>query len=143
MEAYAPLLVRTRVPQPSLQRYAVIQIFDKLRSTPSILNSISDFEREAITQCLQSSSLAVVDQSVRELCRLVKDSKLDPSFALLELQSSLEGCPPRFVNVFVKGIGFLVRFGFCTRRFGSQNFVDAPENHPFIKVILCILLLLK
>ncbi|XP_021714908.1 protein RST1-like isoform X2 [Chenopodium quinoa] len=137
MEAYAPLLVRTRVPQPSLQRYAVIQIFEKLRSTPSIVNPNSDPEREAITQCLQSSSLAVVDQSVRELCRLVKDSKLDHSFALLELQSALEGCPPRFVNVFVKGIGFLVRFGFRTRGFVSENFVHAPENHPFVKVLTC------
>uniref|UniRef100_A0A803MT51 DUF3730 domain-containing protein n=1 Tax=Chenopodium quinoa TaxID=63459 RepID=A0A803MT51_CHEQI len=135
MEAYTPLLVRTKVPQPSLQRYAVIQIFEKLRSTPSILNPNSDPEREAITQCLQSSSLAVVDQSVHELCRLVKESKLDHSFALLELQSALEGCPPRFVNVFVKGIGFLVRFGFRSKRFISENFVHAPEDHPFVKVL--------
>jgi len=122
------------VPQPSLQRFAVIQIFEKLGSAPPHLNPDSDPGRGAITQCLSSSSSAVVDQSVRELCRLVKRSKIDISSALLELQSSLEECNPRLVDVFVKGIGFLVRFGFHCGHFDGRGFVDAPENHPFVKV---------
>ncbi|KAJ8452165.1 hypothetical protein Cgig2_016746 [Carnegiea gigantea] len=135
MEAYSGLLERTRVPQPSFQRFAVIQIFEKLRSNPPHLNPDSDPGREAITQCLNSSSPAVVDQAVHELCRLVKRSKINISSALLELQSALEECNPRLVDVFVKGIGFLVRFGFHSGHFDGRGFVDAPENHPFVKVL--------
>ncbi|KAF5961960.1 hypothetical protein HYC85_003169 [Camellia sinensis] len=92
-------------------------------------------EDEAITQCLHSSSPSVVDQSVRELCRLVKDSKFDLSRGYLELQSSLEGCDSRFVNVFVKGLGFLVRHGFQNN---SSSFrFNSSETHPFVKVLSC------
>ncbi|CAM8925251.1 unnamed protein product [Rhodiola kirilowii] len=127
MDSYAPLLERTRVPQPSLQRLAVISIFSKLRSSPS------DFE--AISSCLLSTSPAVVDQSVRELCRLVSESKLEISRGLLELQSAFEGSDSQFVNVFVKGIGFMVRLGF------KENLDEwrecSPETHPFIKILSC------
>ncbi|XP_057515701.1 protein RST1 isoform X2 [Amaranthus tricolor] len=140
MDKYTSLLVRIRVPQPSLQRFAVIQIFDKLRSSLSIVNSNSELdypEREAITQCLHSISIDVVEQSVRELCRLVKDHKIDFSYAMIEFQSALEGCPPRFVTIFVKAIGFLVRFGFQNHSFDSESFSDSPENHHFVKVLSC------
>ncbi|CAM8928334.1 unnamed protein product [Rhodiola kirilowii] len=127
MDSYAPLLERTRVPQPSLQRLAVISIFSKLRSSPS------DFE--AISSCLLSTSPAVVDQSVRELCRLVSESRLEIGRGLLELQSAFEGSDSRFVNVFVKGIGFMVRLGF------KENLDEwrecSPETHPFIKILSC------
>ncbi|XP_057481675.1 protein RST1 isoform X1 [Actinidia eriantha] len=135
MDSYASLLERTRAPQLSLQRFAVISIFGKLRSAPPHLDSDSDAGREAIAQCLHSASADVVDQSVRELCRLVKDSKFDLSRALLELQSGLEGCDSRFVNVFVKGLGFLVRYGFQKNR--SSFRFSSPENHPFVKVLSC------
>ncbi|KAK3032084.1 hypothetical protein RJ639_036298 [Escallonia herrerae] len=135
MDSYVPLLERTRVPQPSLQKLAVISIFDKLRSSPPHLNSESDSGRDAVTQCLRSTSAAVVDQSVREICRLVNDSKLDLHRGLLELQAALEGSGPRFVDVFVKGLGFLVRLGFqnhsSTFRFSSSL------SHPFVKILSC------
>ncbi|CAM8922813.1 unnamed protein product [Rhodiola kirilowii] len=127
MDSYAPLLERTRVPQPSLQRLAVISIFSKLRSSPS------DFE--AISSCLLSTSPAVVDQS--------DAGALSPRFGietrdrrgLLELQSAFEGSDSRFVNVFVKGIGFMVRLGF------KENLDEwrecSPETHPFIKILSC------
>ncbi|KAI8028996.1 Protein RST1 [Camellia lanceoleosa] len=135
MDSYSPLLERTRAPQLSLQRFAVISIFEKLRSAPPLLDSSSNPGREAITQCLHSSSPSVVDQSVRELCRLVKDSKFDLSRGFLELQSSLEGCDSRFVNVFVKGLGFLVRHGFQNN---SSSFrFNSSETHPFVKVLSC------
>ncbi|XP_048128123.1 protein RST1 [Rhodamnia argentea] len=133
MESYAPLLEKLRLPQPSLQRLAVISIFSKLRSAPNRLDSDSEPGREAITQCLLSASSAVVDQSVRELCRLVADLKMDLSRGLLELQSALEGSEPRFVGLFVKGIGLLVRLGF-QRSDGSWRFAST-EAHPFIKVL--------
>lgn len=132
MDSYTPLLERTRVPQPSLQSYAVISIFEKLRSAPPHLDPDSDPGRDAITQCLRSTSPAIVDQSVRELCRLVKDSKLDVSRGLLELQSALEGSDTRFVNVFVKGLGFLVRLGF--QNSPSSFRFHSSEVHPFVKV---------
>lgn len=72
---------------------------------------------------------------MRELCRLVSDSKLKITEALLELQSALEGSDSRFVNLFVKGIGFLVRLGF------KENLKEwrecSPETHPFIKIVSC------
>ncbi|XP_028772347.1 protein RST1 isoform X3 [Neltuma alba] len=134
MESFAPLLEKTRVPQPSLQKYAVISVFSKLRSAPKYLDLQSEPGRDAIAQCLNSSSPAIVDQSIRELCRLVTDSVVGISRGLLELQSALEGTDPKFVSVFVKGLGFLVRLGFqknnATWRFNST------ETHPFVKVLL-------
>ena len=73
-----------------------------------------------------------MDQSVRELCSLVTDSKIDISRGFLELQSALEGSAPKFVDLFVKGLGFLVRLGF-QRSNGKQSFITA-ETHPFGKV---------
>lgn len=132
MDAYTPLLERTRVPQPSLQRLAVISIFEKLRSAPSYIGSDSDPGTNAMAQCLHSISPAVVDQAVRELCRLVAASKLELSRGLLELQSAIEGSNLRFVNIFVKAIGFLVHFGF--QKNVSLFGVESPESHPFVKV---------
>ncbi|XP_056169713.1 protein RST1 isoform X2 [Syzygium oleosum] len=134
MESYAPLLEKLRLPQPSLQRLAVISVFSKLRSAPSRLDSDSGPGREAVTQCLCSASSAVVDQSVRELCRLVADSRMDLPRGLLELQSALEGSEPRFVGLFVRGIGLLVRLGF--RRSGGSWRFASTEAHPFVKVLL-------
>lgn len=134
MDSYAPLLERLRVPQPSMQRLAVISIFEKLATAPSYLNADSNPGRDAISKCLHSNSPAVVDQSVRELCRFVKDSKMDVSRALLELQSSLEGTNSRFVDVFVKGIGFVVRFGFENH---STFCMDSADTHPFVNVLSC------
>ncbi|CAK9161769.1 unnamed protein product [Ilex paraguariensis] len=135
MEPYSSLLEKIRVPQPSLQKFAVISIFEKLRSAPTHLDPDSDPGREAITQCLHSTSPAVVDQSVREFCLLVKDSKLDLPRGLLELQSALEGSNSRFVDVFVKGLGFLVRLGF--QRNSSSFRFHSSETHPFVKILSC------
>uniref|UniRef100_A0A7N0TGW4 DUF3730 domain-containing protein n=1 Tax=Kalanchoe fedtschenkoi TaxID=63787 RepID=A0A7N0TGW4_KALFE len=131
MDSYAPLLERTRVPQPSLQRLAVISIFSKLRSS----SFDSEAGRDAISQCLSSTSPAVVDQSVRELCRLVSESKMDVARGLLELQSALEGADSLFVNVFVKGVGFLIRLGFKENCEAWRE--CSPETHPFIKILSC------
>ncbi|XP_031286525.1 protein RST1-like isoform X1 [Pistacia vera] len=133
MDSYTPLLEKTRVPQPSLQKFAVISIFSKLRSTPTHLGPESEPGRDAIFHCLHSSSPAVVDQSVREFCRLVTDSKLDLSLGLVELQPALEGSDPKFVPLFVKALGFVVRVGF-ERYNGSWKF-GSTENHPFVKVL--------
>ncbi|GAV70241.1 DUF3730 domain-containing protein [Cephalotus follicularis] len=131
MDSYTPLLEKTRVPQPALQKFAVISIFSKLRSDPTHLDSVSG--RDAISQCLHSSSPAVVDQSVRELCRLVSDSLLDLSIGFLELQSAIEGSDPNLVKVFVKGIGFLVRVGF-QRSNGVWRF-SSTEYHPLVMIL--------
>ncbi|KAG6793475.1 hypothetical protein POTOM_002684 [Populus tomentosa] len=133
MDSYTPLLQKTRVPQPSLQKFAVISIFSKLRSAPSYLDPDSEPGREAISQCLRSASPSVVDQSVRELCRLLLDSRLDLSRTLLELQSALEGSDPKFVGLFVKALGFVVRVGF-QRNHGSWRF-PSIENHPFVMIL--------
>ncbi|KAL3526395.1 hypothetical protein ACH5RR_011051 [Cinchona calisaya] len=133
MDAYAPLLERTRVPQPSLQKFAVISIFEKLRNAPPHLDPDSDPGRDAITFCLHSTSASVVDQSVRELCRLVKDSKMDIARGLLELQSALEAADSRFANLFVKALGFLVQLGF--QRNSSSFRFQSSENHPFVKIL--------
>ncbi|KAM3286727.1 protein RST1 isoform X1 [Capsicum chacoense] len=133
MDSYSQLLEKIRIPQPSLQKFAVISIFEKLRSAPPYLNPDSAPGTDAITQCLHSTSASVLDQSVRELCRLVRDSKLDLSRGLMELQSALEESDSRFVSLFVKGIGFLVRFGFQKN---ELRFI-ASETHPFVKVLSC------
>ncbi|CAN1347184.1 Protein RST1 [Linum perenne] len=135
MDAYAPLLEKTKVPQPSLQKFAVVSIFSKLRTAPNHLDADSEPGREAISNCLQSRSPAVVDQAVRELCRLVCDSKLDLSRGMIELQSALEGTENKFVALFVKGLMFLVRLGF-DRSHGSWRFTSS-ENHPLVKILLC------
>ncbi|EOA23150.1 hypothetical protein CARUB_v10016560mg [Capsella rubella] len=133
MASYAPLLEKTRVPQPSIQRFAVISVFSKLRSAPERLGSESEAGREAISFCLTSDSVTVVDQSVRELCRLVSDSVLDLSRGLLELQSALEGCDTKLVSLFVKGLGFLIRIGY-EQRDGNWEF-SSTENHPFVRIL--------
>lgn len=132
MDSYSPLLEKARVPQPSLQKFAVVSIFSKLRTSPAHLGPDSEPGRDVITQCLNFSSPAVVDQTVREFCRLVADSKFDLSLGLLELQSALEGSDPKFVTLFVKALGYLVRLGF--ERFNGSWKFGATENHPFIKV---------
>ncbi|KAJ1389506.1 hypothetical protein SESBI_38241 [Sesbania bispinosa] len=135
MESYGPLLEKTRVPQPGLQKLAVISIFSKLRSAPKYLDPESEPGRHAISQCLTSSSPNVVDQSVRHLCRLVTDSVISISRGLLELQSALEGSDPKLVPVFVKGLGFLVRFGFQKNN-ASWRF-PSIHTHPFVMVLSC------
>ncbi|XP_022750551.1 protein RST1 isoform X3 [Durio zibethinus] len=133
MDSYTSLLEKTRVAQPSFQKFAVISIFSKLRTAPVHLGPDSIPGTQAISQCLQSSSPAVVDQSVRELCRLVLDFKLDLSRALVDLQSALEGSDPKFASIFVKSLGFLVRIGF-ERSNGSWK-PESHEDHPFIKIL--------
>ncbi|XWS44143.1 hypothetical protein CRYUN_Cryun15aG0019200 [Craigia yunnanensis] len=133
MDSYTSLLEKTRVPQPSLQKFAVISIFSKLRTAPVHLGPDSEPGTQAISQCLQSSSPAVVDQSVRELCRLVLDSNLDQYRGLLELQSALEGSDPKFASLFVKSLGFLIRIVF-ERSNGSWK-PESHEDHPFIKIL--------
>ncbi|XP_027358768.1 protein RST1 [Abrus precatorius] len=135
MESYAPLLEKTRVPQPGLQKLAVDSIFSKLRSAPKHLDPESEPGRHAISHCLNSSSPHVVDQSVRNVCRLVTDSVISVSRALLELQSALEGSDPKLVTVFVKGLGFLVRYSFRSNN-ASSDFTSTL-THPFVKVLLC------
>ncbi|KAL0344028.1 UNVERIFIED_CONTAM: protein RST1 [Sesamum angustifolium] len=129
--SYAPLLEKIRIPQPSLQKLAVISIFDKFRSAQP-----SNHGQDAVSRCLRSASPAVVDQSTRELCRLVKDSKLDISTALLELQSALEDSPsPQFTGVFIKAIGLLTRLGFEEKPHSFR--FNSSENHPFVKILSC------
>ncbi|MCL7043378.1 hypothetical protein MKW94_013584 [Papaver nudicaule] len=130
MEVYTSLLERTRVLQPSIQRFAVISIFEKLRSSNS--NTDSDSGKIIISQCLNSNSSHVVDQSVRELCRNVKLGFMNPSLGLLELQSVLEGCDSRFVDLFVKGIGFIINF-----QFQKLGFSLDYQEHPFVKLVCC------
>ncbi|KAF3786721.1 RST1 protein [Nymphaea thermarum] len=134
MNAYAPFLDRLRSGEPSMQRHAVAALFEKLRSAPPHLGLSSDAGKEAIGRCLLSTSASVADQAVRELCLLVKNGRMDPHLAFQELLAALEGCPPRFVSVFVKGIGFLCRLAF---RSGPWWRDDSPETHPFIKVLSC------
>lgn len=135
MDSYTSLLERTRVPQPSLQKFAVISIFEKLRSAPTNLGPDSDPGRHAITYCLNSTSPAVVDQAVRELCRIVKDSKMDISGGLLELQCALEACDYRFVTLFVKALGFLINIGF--QKNPSLFQFQSTDTHPYVKILSC------
>lgn len=132
MDPYTSLLSKTLTPQPPLQKLSVISIFSHLRSSSNHLNHQSESGKRAISQCLTSSSATVVDESVRQLCRLVTDGVVDVNFGLLELCSALQGCDSKFVNVFVKGLGFLVRFGF-EKRNGDWKFPEVI-NHPFVMV---------
>ncbi|KAL6552953.1 hypothetical protein OROGR_006795 [Orobanche gracilis] len=131
MESYFHLLEKTRIPQSSLQKLAVISIFEKFRSTPP-----SDAGRDAVGRCLRSASPAVADQATRELCRLVRDARLDVSTGLFELQSALEeSSNPQFTTVYIKAIGFLTRLGFQENP-DSFRFYSF-ENHPFVKILCC------
>ncbi|GJR02144.1 armadillo-like helical domain-containing protein, partial [Tanacetum coccineum] len=133
METFQPLLNRTKLPQPSLQKQAVISIFTNLRSlTRPELDS--DPVTTTITQCLTSNSPAVIDQTVREICLLVKESKLDVNRALLELQSGLEGCEARFVSLFVKALAFVVQLGFRSQDVAVRAWFESSEAHPFVKL---------
>ncbi|KAL5725459.1 hypothetical protein ACHQM5_008601 [Ranunculus cassubicifolius] len=136
MDSYSLLLERTQIPQPSsLQKLSVISIFQKLKSSPPHLSPDSQPGRNAITQLLYSNSPHIIDQSVREICNLVSDQVISLNRGLLELQSALEGCDSSLINVFVKGIGFLVRLGF------QRNYYDDDDvngvNHPFVRVLVC------
>ncbi|RDX62949.1 Protein RST1, partial [Mucuna pruriens] len=133
MESYGPLLEKTRVPQPGLQKLAVDSIFSKLRSAPKYLDPESEPGRHAISHCLTSPSSHVVDHSVRHVCRLATDSVISVSRASLELQSALEGSDPKLVPVFVKGLGFLVRHAFHNNNASSHS----THTHPFVRVLLC------
>ncbi|KAK8993627.1 hypothetical protein V6N11_007854 [Hibiscus sabdariffa] len=135
MDSYTSLLEKTRLPQPSLQKFAVISIFSELRTAPLHLGPDPEPGSHAISQCLLSSFSAVVDQSVRELCRLVLDSNFDLSRVLLELQSALEGSGPKFVPLFVKSLGFLVCIGF--QRSNRSWKPESHEDHPFVKILSC------
>ncbi|KAJ1684988.1 hypothetical protein LUZ63_016378 [Rhynchospora breviuscula] len=126
-----------RLPDPSLQRQSISSLFNKLRLSSSSISPLPD----SISLSLNSASLAASDQATRELCRLVSASLVTPSDALLELQSALDGCTsgPRLglAPVFVKGIGFVVRFLFKTDSSWGRSGFDPVELHPFVKVLLC------
>ena len=87
-----------------------------------------------ITQCLISDSPLVIDQSIREISLLVKESKLDFNRGLLELQSGLEGCEARFVSLFVKALGFVVQLAFRSQDAAVKARFESSEAHPFVKV---------
>ncbi|XP_020572456.1 protein RST1 isoform X2 [Phalaenopsis equestris] len=134
---YAALLEKTRLPQPCFQRFAVVSLFRLIGSTPGDISLDSPACLDAISQCLRSPSAAVVDQAVREFCRLVAaGDRIPTSVALIELQSALEGCEPRFAPVLVKGIGFLCRLAFRMDFSWGRRF-NRVELHPFVKVISC------
>ncbi|KAJ4765519.1 Protein RST1 [Rhynchospora pubera] len=128
-----------RLPDPSLQRQSISSLFNKLRLSPSSSSPLPD----SISLSLNSTSLAAADQATRELCRLVSASLVTPSDALLELQSALDGCSSGagarlgLAPVFVKGIGFVVRFLFKTDSSWGRSGFDPVELHPFVKVLLC------
>ncbi|KAG2383824.1 Protein RST1 Protein RESURRECTION 1 [Vigna angularis] len=136
MESYGPLLEKTRVPQPGLQKLAVESIFSKLRSAPKHLDPESEPGRRAIFLCLSSPSPHVVDHSVRHLCRLAADSVVTVALASLELQAALEGSDPKLVPVFVKGLGFLARHDFRSNA-SSHYAYSSSHTHPFVRVLLC------
>ncbi|XP_042456938.1 protein RST1-like [Zingiber officinale] len=135
--SYGQLLEKTRLPAPSFQRLAVTTLFRKLRSpSPPLGLDSAPAARDALATCLASPAAPVADQAVRELCLLVKDGLLTASQGLIELHAALEGCPPVFVPLFVKGIGFLVRFASSSDLSWGRRF-DPVELHPFVKVLLC------
>ncbi|PKA49872.1 hypothetical protein AXF42_Ash004414 [Apostasia shenzhenica] len=132
---YATFLEKTRLPQPSFQRFAVVSLFRRLEAASSSLGLASNAGRDAVSHCLRSPFAPVVDQTVRELCRLVAaGGGLPTSDAFIELQSALEGCDSCFAPVFIKGIGFLCRFAFRTDPSWGRRF-DQVELHPFVKVL--------
>jgi len=133
MESYGPLLEKTRVPQPGLQKLAVESIFSKLRSAPKHLDPESEPGRRAIFLCLTSPSPHVVDHSVRHLCRLAADSVVTVARASLELQAALEGSEPKLVPLFVKGLGFLARHDFRNNA-SSHSASSSSHTHPFVRV---------
>ncbi|KAG6524249.1 hypothetical protein ZIOFF_014155 [Zingiber officinale] len=131
--SYGQLLEKTRLPAPSFQRLAVTTLFRKLRSpSPPLGLDSAPAARDALATCLASPAAPVADQAVRELCLLVKDGLLTASQGLIELHAALEGCPPVFVPLFVKGIGFLVRFASSSDLSWGRRF-DPVELHPFVK----------
>ena len=131
---YGVLLEKTRLPQPPLQRYAVSALFRKLRTAPPHRGFESREGRDAVSLCLNSSYAAVLDQSVREICTLVTSRVLKFDAALVELQSALEGCESRFVDIFVKSIGFLCRWSFREDPSYLISRLEAVELHPFVRV---------
>ncbi|XP_020225772.1 protein RST1 [Cajanus cajan] len=135
MESYDPLIEKTRVPQPGLQKLAVDSIFSKLRSAPKHLSHESEPGARAISLCLTSSSPHVVDRAVRHLCRLAADAVLPAHRASLELLSALQASDPKLVPVFVKGLAFLVRHAF--RSDNASSHFASPHSHPFVRVLLC------
>ncbi|XP_011620613.1 protein RST1 isoform X2 [Amborella trichopoda] len=134
MDTYGPLIQKIRVPQPSLQRLAVISIFRKLRSSASKLDFQSNTSRDALYNCLHCEELAVLDQTVRELCLLVKDGILEPHLAFQELLAGLEACNARSLSLFVKGIGLLCRIAVEKE---PSWLIGPPDLHPFVKVFGC------
>lgn len=57
---------------------------------------------------------------------------MEVSRGVMELQSALEGCESRFADLFVKGLGYLVRLGF--QRKAVELPFGSDETHPFSKV---------
>lgn len=137
---YTNLLEKTRLPNPTFQRFAVVSIFQKLKSFQSHIDGGLDTDsgRNAVSRCLTSISPSVVDQSVRELCNLVVSGSLSVSRVIIELQSALDACPPEFVDVFVKAIGFVCRHDFQNNR----NYSISSLFHPFVKVCSFLIFLL-
>lgn len=60
---------------------------------------------------------------------------MDLSRGLLELQSGLEASDPRFVNLFVKALAFLVSCGF--QKNPSSFRFQSSETHPLVKILSC------
>eukprot|EP01018_Ginkgo_biloba_P009771 Gb_07737 [translate_table: standard] len=135
-DSYASLLERLETPQAAMQRFAVIAIFDKLKSAPSHLSLQSEAGREALFYCLHSSHAAVVDQAVRQLCSLVQEGFMAPPQAFQELQAAMDASPPHSVETITKAIGFLSRLLYKNRSPHISTIFSSPEHHPFVKVFV-------
>lgn len=134
--SYASLMERLDAPQPAMQRFAVMAVFEKLKSAPPHLGLKSREGEDALSRCLQSSLAAVTDQGVRELCSLLEEGHMEPPQAFQHLHAALDAAPPHSVQTFVKAIGFLSRFLYKHHSTHISTTFSSPEQHPFLKVFV-------
>lgn len=134
--SYASLMERLEAPQPAMQRFAVMAVFDKLKNAPPHLGLKSREGEDALSRCLQSSLAAVTDQGVRQLCSLVEEGHMEPPQAFQHLHAALDAAPPHSVETFVKAIGFLSRLLYKHHSTHISATFSLLDQHPFLKVFL-------
>ncbi|XP_024518081.1 protein RST1 [Selaginella moellendorffii] len=134
MEAKDPFAIlwdKLQAPHPLLQRVAVSSIFQRFAAAPdaALMMSQAGSGKEALVRCLASQNPCIVDQSVRELCKIAKSGGISLGQAVMILQASLDSVTSSIsLHVLVCGIGFLCRLHVA----GHDNSITV---HPLLKAL--------
>ncbi|KAJ7536683.1 hypothetical protein O6H91_12G077500 [Diphasiastrum complanatum] len=136
-DGFGILYEKLQIDHPVVQRHAVIAIFERFKASCTGRLQ-SGLAQGAIAHCFSSLHPAVIDQTVKEVCKLVKEQILSMERGLQELQAALDSVAGDRVGVIITGIGFLCRIAVDEAVAGKdmQKWAMILQANPLVKALV-------